>query len=112
MAALGNDPRLIAEMLARPALVQRLARNWYERSRMAGSLSFDAGVELVKGGLLTSISEPSYAYQLPRIESTLQVAGAWRPTSGLPEAELAEHGGLDRDGDDRVGRDRRRRREV
>jgi hypothetical protein len=29
-AALDNDPQVIAETLARPALAERLARNWYE----------------------------------------------------------------------------------
>ncbi len=87
-AALGNDPHLIAEMLARPALAQRLASNWYEGSRPAGSRSFDTWWQSVKGGLLASISEPSYAYQMPRIEYILQAPGTWTPTFALPEADL------------------------
>ena len=111
-AALGDDPHLIAEMLARPALAERLASNWSQGSRMAGNLSFETWWQRVKGGLLASISEPSYAYQLPRIESILQAPGTWTPTFALPEAESAKHRGLDRGGDDRVGRHRPWRWEV
>ncbi len=45
-AALGNDPYLIAECLARPALVQRLIRNWYAGDeRFHGALKAQAEAE-------------------------------------------------------------------
>jgi len=46
-AALGNDPRLIAEALARPALSGRLVRSWYARdSRFHGELRHRAEAAL------------------------------------------------------------------
>ena len=46
-AALGNDPRLIAEALARPALARRLVRSWYARdSRFHGTLRHRAEAAL------------------------------------------------------------------
>ena len=46
-AALGNDPVLIAECLARPALVSRLARNWYASDqRFHGDLRAQAVASL------------------------------------------------------------------
>ena len=37
-AALHNDPHLIAEILARPPLAERLARDWYEGANGAKKL--------------------------------------------------------------------------
>jgi len=46
-AALGNDPYLIAETLARPALVERLAQTWYANdSRFHGTLKKKVEEEL------------------------------------------------------------------
>src|SRR4030095_1936993 len=45
--ALGNDPFLIAECLARPALAERLLRSWYANDqRIHGALRQRAEVEL------------------------------------------------------------------
>ena len=86
-SALGNDPRLIAEMLARPALVERLARNWYSGSALAvDGRSFDEWWQLVNGGLSVAISEPAYAYRLPKLQP--REDGSWTPTFALPEADL------------------------
>ena len=46
-AALGNDPFVIAECLARPALAERLLSNWYAYDRrIHGELKQRAGAEL------------------------------------------------------------------
>ena len=50
-AALGNDPYVIAECLARPTLADRLIRNWYTYdSRLHGALKQEAENELRRWG--------------------------------------------------------------
>lgn len=47
MGALGNDPALIAECLARPALAERLVRQWYAQDeRLHGDLAVQAATDL------------------------------------------------------------------
>ncbi len=47
-AALGNDPFVVAECLARPALADRLLRNWYARDqRIHGDLKKRAEADLL-----------------------------------------------------------------
>lgn len=63
-AALGNDAFLIAECLARPALVDRLIHNWYAYdTRVHGELQATATSELSKYGKAKSSSEKTYAYR-------------------------------------------------
>ncbi|PYL75034.1 MAG: hypothetical protein DMF26_09370 [Verrucomicrobia bacterium] len=80
-AALGNDPYLIAEMLARPALVERLARNWYQ-----GNDTFENWWQSVRGKLSTTLDKPAYNYTLPEIATNPQAQNRWSPTHALPEA--------------------------
>jgi hypothetical protein len=82
-AALGNDPYVIAEVLARPALVERLASNWYQ-----GNQNFEAWWQSVKGGFAKELKPPAYAYRLPVIPDNSQTNSPWTPTFALPEGDL------------------------
>jgi N-acetylneuraminic acid mutarotase len=88
-AALHNDPQLIAETLARPALAERLARNWYESGKGAkkfGDRSFDAWWRSVSADLPVTLSASAYNYTLPEIVTSPEAQNRWSPTHALPEA--------------------------
>src|SRR4051794_7222051 len=72
--ALHNDPQLIAETLARPALAERLARNWY------GDRSFDDWWRSVAADLPVTLTAPAYSYKLPQIATNPQAQNRWSPT--------------------------------
>jgi N-acetylneuraminic acid mutarotase len=62
LTALGNDPTLVAECLARPALVERLVRAWYAQDdRLHGDLATRAADDLARmsdpSDLLTTTGE-------------------------------------------------------
>ena len=62
-AALGNDPFLIAECLARPALAERLATNWYAfDERFHGELKRRAETELQAHPSVEQMKQTSGAY--------------------------------------------------
>ena len=80
-AALGNDPMMIAECLARPALVERLARNWYAADeRFHGELRRRAEAELQQPGASTRMRAMSGEYR--EVE--------WRLASGEGENPQSE----------------------
>ena len=88
-AALHNDPQLVAETLARPALAERLARSWYEGAKGAeklGGRSFDAWWQSVAADLPVTLNAPAYNYTLPEIPTSPQAQNRWSPTHALPEA--------------------------
>ena len=88
-AALDNDPQLIAEVLARAPLAERLARNWYEGAKGAerfGGGSFDAWWRSVAADLPVTLNAPAYNYTLPEIPTSPQAQNRWSPTHALPEA--------------------------
>jgi N-acetylneuraminic acid mutarotase len=88
-AALHNDPQLIAETLARPALAERLARNWYENGKGTknfGDRSFDDWWRSVSADLPVTLSVPIYNYTLTEIATSPQAQNRWSPTHALPEA--------------------------
>jgi hypothetical protein len=61
--ALGNDPFVIAECLARPALAERLATNWYAYDqRIHGELSERAEADLQADNMVEQIRKSSGAY--------------------------------------------------
>ncbi|MBI3655132.1 MAG: hypothetical protein HY232_01775 [Acidobacteria bacterium] len=63
-AALGDDPFLIAECLARPALVNRLLRSWYAGDgRLHGELRQQAQAELDRYGRVQDLRKLSGAYE-------------------------------------------------
>jgi len=88
-AALRNDPQLIAETLARPALAERLARNWYENGKAgkkSDDRSFDAWWRSVSADLPVTLNVPAYNYTLSKIATSPQAQNRWSPTHALPEA--------------------------
>jgi N-acetylneuraminic acid mutarotase len=127
-AALSNDPHVIAEMLARPALAERLARSWYEETPQAHALgggrrsaakssrgfrpvkglSFEGWWQSIAAKLPVVSNEPVFAYRLPEIADESPAQNAWSPTHALPEdtpdtavwtgAEMIVWGGMDESG--------------
>jgi hypothetical protein len=97
-AALGDDPTLAAECLARPVLVDRLLRAEYDRDeRLAGARpdaatqeldggerrSFETWWHETRGQLTTETEGRSFAYRLPVVSGTACVDDSWRPTKQL-----------------------------
>jgi N-acetylneuraminic acid mutarotase len=63
-AALGNDPFVIAECLARPALADRLLRNWYARDqRIHGELRKRAEADLSAHPAVEQMKQTSGTYR-------------------------------------------------
>ena len=63
-AALGNDPHRIAEVLARPTLVERLLLTRYRENQFgAGKMSFDLWWASIRNGLATTIAEPVHGVE-------------------------------------------------
>src|SRR5262249_47387091 len=88
-AAIHNDPQLIAETPARPALAGRLARNWYENgngAKKSDGRTFDAWWRSVSADLPTTLNTPAYNYTLSAIATSPQAQNRWSPTHALPEA--------------------------
>src|SRR5438128_5131591 len=62
-AALGNDPFVIAECLARPVLADRLLINWYAYDqRIHGELKQRAGAELLTHETVEQMKQTSGIY--------------------------------------------------
>jgi hypothetical protein len=93
-AALGNDPFVIAERLARPALAERLLTNWYAYDqRIHGELRQCAEAELQahssteqmkQTGGKYSLKTSSGDYKLPKISDGC-VGNTWTATAGPPD---------------------------
>ena len=86
-AALDNDPLLIAECLARPALATRLARSWYAADqRFQGDLTlFDQWWRgQAASQRAAEIGAPA-AYRLPVVSAGSSTADFWLPTQSLPQ---------------------------
>lgn len=86
--ALGNDPFVIAEMLARPALVDRLARNSFsaDKKTSGAESAFDswwAGASGKFNG--EAMPEGDFDYQLSAINQAAS-DDTWKPTQVLPFA--------------------------
>lgn len=86
--ALGNDPHLIAECLARPVLADRLIRNFYQGDARFREASFDAWWQGVKQSFSASLDEPAFSYRLPVIAPDLPLDYAWSATQALPEGTV------------------------
>lgn len=86
-AALNNDSRLIAEMLARPALAERLARGFYEADSRFQSKTqpFDRWWSTVRSQFAAPSGEPSFAYVIPALEVAPAGGDSWSPTFALPD---------------------------
>jgi N-acetylneuraminic acid mutarotase len=93
-AALGDDPFLIAEVLARPALVDRLARSSFDADAKAARTaaaesSFDswwegAGPQYAA----TAATDENFAYQLAEVNAA-GTDDTWSPTHSLPVGNAA-----------------------
>ncbi|OGF65014.1 MAG: hypothetical protein A2Y62_14410, partial [Candidatus Fischerbacteria bacterium RBG_13_37_8] len=85
--ALDNSPQVIAECLARPVLVDRHIRVWYEQDERFAEqkLSFDDWWKKVQANFSTSIEELNYKYFLPQINDSSCIDDTWVPTEGPPE---------------------------
>jgi len=88
-ASLDNDSQLIAEVLARPALAERLAVNFYEHdSRFdAKKQPFVQWWSKTKPTLPLQVSQANFRYLLPQINSTNATPDSWSPTHDLPSAD-------------------------
>ncbi len=86
-AALDNDPHLIAEMLARPALAERLARNFYQSDQRlaAKGQTFDSWWGKQGLQFSTQVAAPSYPYVLPAVQAATGASDTWSPTHTLPD---------------------------
>ena len=92
-AALDNNPRIIAEVLARPLLAERLARSFYEHDSRFSSKTqpFDDWWSIVRTRFTADVTEPSYAYVVPVVRAPgggVPNAESWSPTHALPEADI------------------------
>ncbi|HEX7955825.1 MAG TPA: hypothetical protein VF508_02725, partial [Pyrinomonadaceae bacterium] len=93
-AALGDDPFLVAEVLARPALVDRLARTSFESDAKAAradaakpsatEASFDAWWEGASQQYAADVSaDEDFAYRLAAVGAAA-ADDTWSPTQALP----------------------------
>jgi N-acetylneuraminic acid mutarotase len=85
-AALGNDPRAVAETLARPIVAERLLRAWY--GAQGDSRPFEAWWASVKPGMSTNVADTSFGYSLPSTGATSSAPGTWDPTFAIPEGNI------------------------
>jgi N-acetylneuraminic acid mutarotase len=88
--ALGNDAGLVAEALARPVLVERLARESFATDPRFARQTFEAWWAEVGPNQPSDISVPAFDYRLPAIAPT--TLGTWSPTHALPEGDLQVSG--------------------
>ena len=91
-AALGNDPLVIAECLARPQLVKRLARNWYSSDeRFHGELKQRAEAELSGASTVEQMRQMSGEYhevEYRQGDGSIGATTARRPAAG--EAQVLD----------------------
>jgi len=88
-ASLNNNPTHVAEVIARPLLVDRLSRNFFTNDQRFKSKDFGDWWRAAKTEFSTSIETPVFKYNLPDFPLAAQnFAGAdgdsWRPMSALP----------------------------
>jgi N-acetylneuraminic acid mutarotase len=86
-AALHNNPDLVAEVVARPALVDRLTRRFFAAdSRFKGTANFDRWWTQARTHFGNRLETPRYNYYLPLFTQTALETGTWRPMAALPAA--------------------------
>ncbi len=92
-AALGNDPFVIAECLARPALAERLLRNWAENDERLAGQSFDDWWQAEASAVASEVRPTEFAYRLPKLAAPAMTCtdNTWTPTkAGVPKGR-SEH---------------------
>jgi N-acetylneuraminic acid mutarotase len=87
-AALGNDPHVIAEVLVRPIVAERLARERFEALEAGENSYSEDWWREARGAASIEIDEPEFEYSLPVIEAQAPLQDSWTPTFALPEADL------------------------
>jgi len=88
-AALNNDPLLIAECLARPALADRLVQSWQAQDGRFAGRPFESWWSSVAGSMSSELEQPVFAYTLPAppTGSRGAIEGAddlWDDTPAIP----------------------------
>jgi VCBS repeat-containing protein len=83
-AALGNDPYLVAECLARPVLTERLVHNWYA-AEPRSEQDFERWWQDESRNFSTNIDAPDYDYKLVAPARIAAQDDTWTPTPALPE---------------------------
>jgi N-acetylneuraminic acid mutarotase len=88
-AALDHRPQVIAEVLARPLLTERMARSFYEQDQRFSSKrqTFDSWWAKTRSKFPAQVTEPQFSYVMPKISDTPGKRGAWTPTHDLPDAD-------------------------
>lgn len=89
-SALGNDPVMIAECLARPLLADRLIRERYASDRSLNEVAgqgqaFDDWWATQRSRFVSENTAPAASYSLPRIPEQVVSSDFWTPTQSLPE---------------------------
>jgi len=85
--ALENDPFIVAECLARPALVERLLTNWYGHDQAIHSElkePLKSWLAKAENQICTPITAPTAFYTLPTIGAGGCIDDTWTATGGSP----------------------------
>jgi len=84
--ALGNDPFVIAECLARPAVAQHLIQNLSGANKSLSRNVPTAGNEAARAVLRSATKSANAAYTLSKISTPTDCAeDTWAPTSNVPD---------------------------
>jgi N-acetylneuraminic acid mutarotase len=78
-SALGGDPALVAECLARPALANRLLRNFHDGSPTTSQVPFDAWWAADRDRFPVDLAAPDHPYELPAITGRGPAEDDWGP---------------------------------
>ncbi len=109
--ALGNDPFVIAECLAKPVLSERLVTNFHPYDQRFHAEPMQRAE--TQHQVPTAMAAVTANYTLPVIASPSGTCtdDTWTPTSttGAPDGRFQSHGGVDRQRNDRLGRRRQQR---
>ena len=92
--ALENDPFIIAECLARPALVERLLTNWYGHDQAIHSElkePLKSWLAKAENQICTPITAPTAFYTLPTIGAGGCIDDTWTATGGSPPDARDSH---------------------
>jgi hypothetical protein len=84
--SLENDPFIIAECLARPALVERLLTNWYAHDQGIHSElkePLESWLAKAESQIRTAITAPTASYMLPTIAAGGCIDDTWTATGTL-----------------------------
>ena len=88
--ALGNDPFVIAECLARPALAERLLTSWYARDERTHGDALESWLSKTASQAPNSLLVQNHDYKLPEIsQSSGCVLDTWTRTNAPPDGRLS-----------------------